>query len=332
MKALKIMDCTLRDGSNAIDFKFDKAFTKKVLEELEKAGISWIDMGHGFGLGASKKCGKPASLPDEEYMDLANSSLKKAKYGFFFLAKFGEKKDIKLASKMGVSFLRIGSNINEVDQIEEYVKYAKEQGLIVNVCLMKAYAVSIKEYLKVLNKLFKWDVDFVTLMDSAGTMIPKDVKEYIIQGKIHTGMNLGMHTHNNLQLAVANIMTAIESGADQIDVSVGGLGRSSGNAPTEIVAVLLEKYGWGKFLEYKILSDLSDNYINPLIKDVNRFSSKELTFGLSGFHSSFFPLIQKACKEYPSIDYRDVIIALSEKEKVNVTEELIHEIVKELHF
>jgi len=327
---LKIIDCTLRDGSNAINFKFDKDLTQRILIELEKAGIRWIDMGHGLGLGANKKCGRPASLSDEEYMKLAKNCLKKAKFGFFFLAKFGEKKDIKLASEKGVNFLRIGSNITEVNQIEEYIKYAKEQELIVNVCLMKAYAVNIKEYIKLLEKLNKWGTDLITLMDSAGTMLPKDVKEYIIQGKINIDTPLGFHTHNNLQLAIANVITAVESGADEIDVSVGGLGRSAGNAPTEILAILLEKYGWGRLLDYKILSDLNDKYIFPLIKEENRFSSEELTFGFAGFHSSFFPLILKVCKKYPSIDYRDIILAVSAEEKVNVTEELVNKAIKKI--
>lgn len=86
------------------------------------------------------------------------------------------------------------------------------------------------------------------------------------------------------------------------------------------LAILLEKYGWEKPLNYKVLSDLNDNYIFPLIKSQNRFFSKALTFGFAGFHSSFFPLIQKVCKKYNNIDYRDVILALSAREKVNVTE------------
>jgi len=277
--SLKIIDCTLRDGSNAINFKFEKDLTKIILTGLEAAGIRWIDMGHGFGLGASKKSGRPASLSDEAYMELAKSSLREAKIGFFFLAKFGENKDIKLASQKGVDFLRIGSNITEIDQIENFVKYAMENELIVNVCLMKTYAVGIKEYLKVLEKLKEWGVFLVTLMDSAGTMFPKNIKEYFVQGKVNVGIPLGFHAHNNLQLAIANALVAIESGAEEIDVSIGGLGRSAGNAPTEILAILLEKYNFKRFLDYKLLSDLNDNYIFPLIKGENRFSSEALTFG-----------------------------------------------------
>ena len=328
---IKILDTTLRDGSNAINFQFDRELTQKILASLEKGGIEWIEMGHGLGLGATKKCGKPAPLSDAEYMDLAKNTLKKANFGFIILKKFGEKKDIKLAAERGAKFIRIGSNVTEVDQIEDYIKYAKEQGLIVFIALMKAYAVtSMKEYVKILQKLEKWGVDIVTLMDSAGTMVPEEIIKYINQGKKNVNISLGFHAHNNLQLAIANTITAIKAGADEVDVSIGGLGRSAGNAPTEILAILLEKYGWGKPLDYKVLSDLNDDYIFPLIKGQNRFSSEALTFGFAGFHSSFFPLIQKICKKYNTIDYRDVILALSAREKVNVTEELVRRIVKDL--
>ena len=328
---IKILDTTLRDGSNAINFQFDRELTQKILASLEKGGIEWIEMGHGLGLGATKKCGKPASLSDEEYMDLAKNTLKKANFGFIIIKKFGEKKDIKLAAERGVKFIRIGSDITEINQIEDYIKYAKEQGLIVFIALMKAYAVtSMKEYVKILQKLEKWGADIITLMDSAGTMVPEDVKNYINQGKMNINISLGFHAHNNLQLAIANTITAIKVGADEVDVSIGGLGRSAGNAPTEILAILLEKYGWGKPLDYKILSDLNDNFIFPLIKGQNRFSSEALTFGFAGFHSSFFPLVQKVCKNYTTIDYRDVILALSAREKVNVTEELVKKVIEEI--
>jgi len=328
---IKILDTTLRDGSNAINFQFDRELTQKILSDLEKGGIEWIEMGHGLGLGATKKCGKSAPLSDEEYMDLAKNTLKEANFGFLILKKFGEKKDIKLAAERGARFIRIGANITEINQIEDYIRYAKEQGLIVFIALMKAYAVtSMKEYVKILQKLEKWGVDIVTLMDSAGTMVPEKVKKYIDQGKMNINISLGFHAHNNLQLAIANTMTAIKAGADYVDVSVGGLGRSAGNAPTEILAILLEKYGWGKTLDYKVLSDLNDNHIFPLIKGQNRFSSEALTFGFAGFHSSFFPIVQKVVKEYPSVDYRDLVIKLCIEEKVNVTEELVRRITKDL--
>ena len=261
--SIKIIDCTLRDGGHAINYQFSEKLTKEILLGLEKAGIQWIEMGHGMGLGASKKYKEPAALSDEMYIDLAKSCLTKSNFGFLCQKEFSEKKDIKNAAKKGVNFIRIGSDISEIDENEDYIKYAKDQGLIVFIALKKGYAISPnhKKYIDILNKLNKWGADLVTIMDSAGTMLPHEVKQYIIQGKINSNISIGFHAHNNLQLGIANIIAAIEAGADAVDVSIGGLGRSSGNAPTEILALILEKYGWGKLLDYKILSDLNDEII-----------------------------------------------------------------------
>jgi len=265
-------------------------------------------------------------------MEIANESLKKAKFGFIFLKKFGTKEHIKKTAERGADFIRIAANITEVSEIEDEVKFANDQGLTVLIALMKAYSISPdnKEYRQLLQKLEGWNVKWVTLMDSAGNMTPEDVKNYIVKGRVYSELSLGFHAHNNLQLGIANTIAAIQSGAESVDVSVGGLGRSSGNAPTEILALLLEKYGWGELLDYKILSDLNDKYIFPLIKGENRFSSSALTFGFTGFHSSFFPLVEKIVKENPFLDYRDLIIELSKREKVNITEDLANEVAIDL--
>ena len=328
--SIKILDNTLRDGSNAINYQFDRKLTQVVLKHLEEAGIEWIEMGHGSGLGASRKSEEvPAKLSDEEYIEVAQETLKNAKFGFLFEKGIGTEEDIKKAAQHGVDFIRVAANITEIDKMENYIKYAKDQGLIVLVALMKAYAIPPeKEYFRILQKLYDWGVTWATLMDSAGTMIPTMVQEYIIKGRMYSDLLLGFHAHNNLQLGIANTIAAIQAGATSVDACVGGLGRSAGNAPTEILALVMQKYNWGKHLNYKILSDLNDQHIYPLIRGENRFSSKAITFGYAGFHSGFFPLIKKVVKKYPSIDYRDLIIALSEKEKVNVTEELIEKIAK----
>jgi len=78
------------------------------------------------------------------------------------------------------------------------------------------------------------------------------------------------------------------------------------------------------------LSDINDKYIFPLIKGKNRFSSQELTFGFAGFHSNFFPLILRNLKKHPQLDYREIIFAISKKEKIYVTEKLVKEVINEM--
>lgn len=326
-----IFDCTIRDGSNAVDFNFTEEMVRTILRSLERGGVRWVDLGHGLGTGAREKSGKPGILSELDYLRIAKEELKTASYGMFFLAKFGEKRHIDLLVEHGCRFIRIGSNITEIDQVEHFVRYAKEKGLYVNICLMKAYAVDLPDYISVIKKADSWGLDLITVMDSAGTMMPVDVKERIVQGNLHTqNAKMGFHAHNNLQMAVCNILTAVESGAASFDASVGGLGRSAGNAPIEIATLVLKRHGYETGLDYKILSDLNDTTIYPLLETTNRFSSQELTFGYAGFHSGFFPIVEKVMQQYEMLDVRDVIIALSAKEQVAVSENLVEETAESL--
>lgn len=329
--SIKVIDCTLRDGSHSIDYKFDSVLTRKILVGLEKAGIKWIEMGHGRGLGASKRSNKPASLTDEEYISLAKDCLKEAKFGFLCQKKFATKDDIKMASEKGLDFIRVATNITEADKVEDFIKFAKEQGLIVFIALMKVHTIpNMSEYIDILEKLQIWGADLATLMDSTGTLLPEDVQRYINFAKTNVKLEIGFHAHNNLQLGISNVISAIKAGVDAVDVSIGGLGRSAGNAPTEILALMMKKYGWADWLDYKILSELNDQIIFPLIKGENRFSSKAITFGFAGFHSNFFPLIEKINKKYPQIDYRDIILEVSKIEQTNLTEEIVEKAASKL--
>lgn len=200
---LNILDCTLREGGHAVDNKFDSELTRKILFGLEMAGIKLIEMGHERGLGASKRSGKTALLTDEEYIDLAKDCLKEAKFGFICQKKFATLDDIKIASERGADFIRIATNITEVDQVEDFIKFAKNQGLIVFVALAKAHTVpDMTEYINILNKLQKWGTDLATLMDSTGTMLPEDVERYINFAKTNIDLDVGFHAHNNLQLGL----------------------------------------------------------------------------------------------------------------------------------
>lgn len=326
-----MIDCTLRDGSNAVDFNFDESTVRKILRGLERGGVRWIDLGHGLGLGAREKSGKPGILTEEQYLAIAGEELTQASFGMFFLAKFGEMKHIDMIAHGGCGFIRIGANITEADEIEPFVRHALDLGLYVNVCLMKAYAVSLADYLDILERVDSWGLDLITLMDSAGTMMPGEVKERIIHGRLHLqNANIGFHAHNNLQMAISNVVTAVESGAHSFDASVGGLGRSSGNAPTEIAALVLERYGYDLGLDYKVLSDLNDEVVYPLISRENRFSTEALTFGYAGFHSGFYPLVLAAMKNVGGIDARDLIVELCRKERVSVDEKLVDDTLREI--
>ena len=126
-----IMDVTLRDGSYANHFQFSLAQQKEITTGLEDLGIPYIEIGHGMGLGASSPKNGLALHSDEEYLRMAQSTLKKAKYGMFCIPGIAKVEDIDLAAQLGAGFIRIGTNITEVDSSAPYVSRAKKHDITV---------------------------------------------------------------------------------------------------------------------------------------------------------------------------------------------------------
>ncbi|MGE0526866.1 MAG: 4-hydroxy-2-oxovalerate aldolase, partial [Bdellovibrionales bacterium] len=140
MKKVDILDCTLRDGSYLTGFSVTRQATEEVVADLDAAGVKYIEVGHGMGLGARNKFHSLET--DETYIRAAVSRRKKAMIGCFFIPSFGTKEQIATGRDLGMDFIRIGSNITEHESMKPYVDYAKEVGLKVFVNLMKTYAVS----------------------------------------------------------------------------------------------------------------------------------------------------------------------------------------------
>jgi len=312
---IKILDTTLRDGSYVVDFQFSKNDTLNISQTLENYNIEYIEIGHGLGLSAYRLENYKSLLSDEEYMSSIKKKSNRIKYGVFFIPDIGDFSDIDIAVKYGMDFIRIGTNINESEKGYKYIKYAKSKGLIVAANFMKSYAVSSKEFSRRVKEVSKIGVDYVYLVDSAGGMLPEDVKEYILKAKQQCTCELGFHGHNNLTLAIANSLAAIEAGATIIDSSLQGLGRDGGNASTEVLMSILIKKGLIKSQNLNPLLDYSEVNILPLLRNTG-IKSMPLVSGIGLFHSGFYQKIKVLSEEH-SVDIREIIIELS---NINIIE------------
>ena len=329
MKKIDILECTLRDGSYAINYQFTAEDTAKIALALESVGFKYIEIGHGVGMNASSCKGRAAET-DEVYLKTAQKVLTKAKYGMFFIPGIGRKKDLDLAAKYGMSFVRVGTNVTEAEQAEKYIKYAKKIGMMVSSNLMKSYVLPPKKFAQKAKLVEKFGADTVVLVDSAGGMLPVNIKEYIkAVKKVGVKAKIGFHGHNNFSLAIANILMAIECGASVVDSTLMGIGRSAGNAPTEILVTVLKKMGYQLNIDIFKTMDSAEKLIKPLMKKCKGIDSIAITSGYAEFHSSFFEIISKTAKKY-HLDPRKLIVSVCEKEKVNVTEKLVIKIGKKL--
>lgn len=328
-KKINILDCTLRDGSYVVDYQFTTEDTETIGLGLERAGVRHIEIGHGLGFNGSQRHGA-AAASDREYLEAARRSLKKARYGMFYIPGIGRLDDLRMAADLGMGFVRVGTNVTEAAQAAEAISLAKKLGLHVSANLMKSYAVPPEEAAAAGKVAEDLGADVVAVVDSAGGMFPDEVKLYVEAMKAAlTKAEVGIHAHNNLQMAIINSVSAAEAGATWIDACLQGLGRSAGNASTEILALIFHKRGFSTSLDPYRLMDLGERLISPILQRVERTSGVDITSGIALFHSSFLKTVTRMADRY-GVDARDVINGVGEFDRVNVSEELAESVAKKL--
>jgi 4-hydroxy-2-oxovalerate aldolase len=325
-----LLDCTLRDGSYAIDYQFTAEDTAVLASGLEQAGIRTIEIGHGQGLNASNTDHGVAAATDLEYLEAARKVLKKAKLGMFFIPGIGREEDLKMAAHHGMDFVRIGTNVTEVKEAARYIDIAKSLGLQVSANLMKTYVLPPADFLKQAKLAEKYGADILVVVDSSGGMLPQDVVNYVSILKNNTDLAIGYHGHNNLGLAISNTLEAIKSGATIVDATLRGMGRSAGNAQIEILVLLLEKLGYCTGIDFYKIMDIAEKLLKPLMRvEQQGIDSIGAISGYAQFHSSFLSKIYKVSQKH-NIDPRELIVKVSEIDRVNVSNELAEAIAQEL--
>ena len=121
-----ILDCTIRDGSYAIDFKFTAADTALVAGLLDAAGIRYIEVGHGLGLGASEAGKGLAASRDLEVIERTRESVQNGRIGAFFIPGIGTEAHMRDAAAAGLDFIRIGQNADEIEDAWPFVELARK--------------------------------------------------------------------------------------------------------------------------------------------------------------------------------------------------------------
>ena len=129
MSELMLMDCTLRDGANVVGKGFSAELTKMMIEGLIRSNIKVIEMGNAYGIGAYEAAGSVAPLTDEEYLQLVQPYLSQAEIGMFMGVKNANEKNIALAAKYGLKFLRMGANASDGAQTLEGILLVKQYGM-----------------------------------------------------------------------------------------------------------------------------------------------------------------------------------------------------------
>jgi isopropylmalate/homocitrate/citramalate synthase len=292
---IELLDCTLREGSYAVNFELDEKFVTELLSRLNETSLRKIEIGHGIGLEAERAGLQPCNITHYQWCEIACSTLTNKSWGMFAQPEFTQPGTVAKLCDQGMSFVRVGI---EPDRVPENVGYLQQ---VTKVCehvylnLMKSSATPVDRLLQLLDKVDPVSLAGLYVVDSYGAMLPSDVREYVTALKERFQV-VGFHCHDNLGLATMNSIAAIEAGATIVDGTLNGIGRGAGNAAIESLAGIINILGADRF-DYKKLAKLAE-FCRVSMEVVPTNREMEVLGGVIGIHSGQFPLIEELCTEY----------------------------------
>jgi len=269
---IKVLDCTLRDGGLVNNFGFTDEFVKDLYQANIKAGVDYME----FGYKASKELFDPKDFGKWKFCDEADiraivgendSPLKIA-----VMADVGRcdyKKDIIPKKDSVIDLIRVATYIHQIPTAIEMIEDAKAKGYEVSCNIMAVSKVNTDDIVSALNLLAKSSVDIIYLVDSFGSFYPEQIeklsKMYVEIGNA-AGKQIGLHAHNNQQLAFANTIESVRHGVNVLDATVNGMGRGAGNCYSESLLSFLKNPKYSatpiiKFIEKHMLKLKADGVV-----------------------------------------------------------------------
>ena len=321
--AIKFFDSTLRDGSHAINQQLTAQNVADYCQIIDNANEDVVIVGHGNGLGASSLNVGLAKTPDKELLCAAREKLKKTPLGVFLLPGFGTIEDDLLpAFELGVDLACVASHCTEADITKQHIEFTRAHNKLAYGVLMMQHTISDEEILEQAQKMESYGANGIILMDSAGASLPDMVSKGVDYLKNHLNIEVGFHAHNNLGMAVANSIAAIQAGADIVDGTVRAFGAGAGNAQLEVVGIVLEKMGIPIRVDPYILMDAGEAVIKKLSHRDVGIDNVNLISGSAGVFSSYAPHVIQAAETF-GVDYRDIFLELGRRKVVGGQEDMI---------
>lgn len=330
-KKVTLHDMCLRDGMHAKQHQISIEQMVAVATGLDDAGMPLIEVTHGDGLGgASVNYGFPAAS-DEEYLKAVCGAVKKAKISALLLPGIGTVDHLKMARDCGISTIRVATHCTEADVSEQHIGMASEMGLDTVGFLMMAHMIEPEEILEQAKLMESYGANCIYCTDSAGYMLPDDVKARIalLRAELKPETELGFHGHHNMSFAVWNSLVAVEAGANRIDGSVAGLGAGAGNTPLEVMVAALDRMGAEHGIDLYKIMDVAEDVVTPLMDQPIRIDRDALTLGYAGVYSSFLLFAQRAAKKY-GLSSRDILVELGRRRTVGGQEDMIEDLALDM--
>lgn len=326
---LTIVDVTLRDGSHAMKHSFTEDQVRATACGLDDAGVPYIEISHGDGLGGSSLQYGRSAIDELKLIEAAKEVCQYSKISVLLLPGIGVKEDLENAVQAGADMVRVATHITEADVAKQHIEWGRKLGLKTVGFLMMAHMAPTKTLVAQAKLFESYGAEVVYVVDSAGALLPHEVSEKIAALDRELSVEIGFHGHNNLSMAMANSVSALEAGATHIDGSLRCLGAGSGNTQTEVMTAVFHRLGYETGIDlYKII-DVANEVVAPYMPRSQEITGESLIMGYTGVYSSFLLHANTAAKRF-HVDERDILIEIGKRKAIGGQEDLIMEVAAEL--
>jgi 4-hydroxy 2-oxovalerate aldolase len=326
---IHIVDTTLRDGSHAVSHSFSPEQAVAVAEGLDKAGVDLIEISHGDGIAGSSINYGFSKHSELELIEAAGKVIKRAKLAVLLLPGIGTIEDLKEARARGAQAVRVATHVTEADIAIQHIGWAKQAGMFTVGFLMMVHMATPEKIVEQAKIFEEAGADYINLADSAGYMTPQDIRVRIEALRAAVKLPIGFHAHNNLGLAIANSLAAVEAGASYIDATCRGLGAGAGNTQIEVFCAVMERLGYNTGINAFGLMDLAEEVVEPLMQRPQTIRTDSLLLGYAGVYSSFLLHTRRAAEKF-GIAPRDILVELGRRRMVGGQEDMIVDVAYEL--
>lgn len=267
---IKLVDATIRDGGLVNNFEFSDEFVKELYNTNVKAGVEYMEFGYKASkeLFDVKEFGKWKFCDEEDIRAVVGDNDTDLKIAV--MADVGRcdfKKDIIPKNESVIDIVRIATYVHQMPACIEMIEHIHNLGYETSVNIMAVSACKEEEVKKALDLVSKTPVDIIYIVDSYGSLYPEQMRELANQYCAVAdacGKKVGLHMHNNQQLAFANTIEGIACGASYVDATMGGMGRGAGNC----------------FMEQMLSFLKNPNYnISPALKFIEKYIAEEKAKG-----------------------------------------------------
>ncbi len=264
---IKVLDCTIRDGGLMNNHQFSNELVRKVYKSATAAGVDYIELGYKADesqfdrsqYGPMKFC----SEKDLDAIINGNSNSGDHKCKLSVMVDIGRVNpdDIIPKSESHIDMMRVASYVKDIDKAINLVNLFKGKGYETTINIMAVSHARERELDEALIQVEKESgVDVVYLVDSFGALYSEQIAYLAKKYKeLMPTREIGIHAHNNQQLAFSNTIEAIICNVNYLDGTIYGIGRAAGNCPLELLLGFLKN---PKFDLRPIIDLIGTEFIN----------------------------------------------------------------------